>query len=246
MITTTGRAIIEDSLRLLGVIGIGIPMSQYQSELGLTTLNGLLDAWGTNRNTIYAIGRTVTTAANGAASYSIGLTSPASDFPQARPLWIAWASFIDPSSSDPDVEIPLPVITDQAYQAQQVKDQTNSLPSTLYYQPTSGDAGTIILWPVLTQDIDIVLYVPTALELMTLTTSVVLPPGYMRALRYNLACEMSAYYGQVNPNVIGMLSSIAASSLADLKRANERLSDLAVDPGLLSANRPLWNIYTGP
>jgi hypothetical protein len=246
VITTTGRAIIEGSLRLLGVVGAGSGMEASDLANGLLALNSLTDALGTQRQSIYAVGRTVTTAAAGAASYSIGDTTPASDFPQARPLWIESAGYYDPSAVDPEVEIPLPIISDQAYQAQQVKAQTNTLPTTLYYQPTSGSAGTIILWPVLTQDVEIVLYVPTALAQFDATTDVVLPPGYDRMYRYNLARELIPYYGQVKPTIIQPILQMAAESLADVKRANQRLSDLQVDPALLSAGRPAWNIYTGP
>lgn len=246
MITTTGRAIVEGSLRLLGVVGVGQAMSAEDLTLGLDALNSFTDALGTNRNSIYAVGRTVTTAADGEESYSIGLTSPASDFPQARPLWIENAAYLNPGSSDPDVEIPLAILTDQSYEAQQTKNQENSLPSTLYYQPTSGQAGTIILWPILTQDVDIVLYVPTALEQFDRTTSVVLPPGYDRMYRYNLALELAPSFAQANPGVLQMIGRVASESLADVKRANIRMRDLRVDPAILSANRPYWNIFVGP
>ncbi len=246
MITTTGRALVEGSLRLLGVVGNGFTVTAEQLTQGLDALNSFTDALGTNRSSIYAVGRTQTTAAAGAASYSIGLTAPASDFPQARPLWIENAAFIDPNSSDPDVEIPLPVISDQAYQAQQVKSLENSLPTTLYYQPTSGSAGTIILWPVLEQDVDIVLYVPTTLAQFDATTSVVLPTGYDRMYRYNLARELIPFFGQLNPGVVQPILQYAAESLADVKRANQRLVDLNVDPGLLSPGRPTFDIYVGP
>jgi hypothetical protein len=246
VITTTGRALIEGSLQLLGVVGDGSSMTAEQLTTGLRALNSFTDSLGTQRQSIYAVGRTVTTAASGATSYSIGLTSPASDFPQARPLWIDSAGFYDPSAVDPEVEIPLPVISDQAYQAQQVKAQTSTLPTTLYYQPTSGSAGTIILWPVLTQDVDIVLYVPTALAQFDASTSVVLPTGYDRMYRYNLARELAPYYARGAASVMAPILQIAAESLADVKRANSRISDLQVDPAILSAGRPSWNIYTGP
>lgn len=246
MISTTGRALIDGSLRLLGVVGDGFVMTNGQAATGLLALNSLIDAWGVQRQTIYTVARSVTSVLSGGASYSIGLTTPASTFPQARPLWIEKAAYVVPGSS-PAIEVDLPVITDQAYQDQQMKAQTNSLPTTLYYQPTSGQAGTIILWPILTQTVSIVLYVPVAIAQVDLPTTVILPPGYDRALRYNLAAELVPFYGQVNPTVVQAVVAMAQESLADLKRANQRLSDLSVDAGLLGSNRSGgWDIYVGP
>ena len=247
MITTTARAIIARSLKMIGVLGDGTTVTAEQERDALIVLNALVDALGTQPQSMYAVTRTVTTCASGAASYSIGDTSPASDFDQVRPLWIQSAAYLDPNSSDPSIEVPIPVLSDQMYQAQQVKDLTNTLPTTLYYQPTSGQAGTIILWPVLTQDVDIVLYVPEYIaQFGNPATEVVLPTGYARMFHYNLAKELIPEYGQVDPRVVPAILEGAAKSLADVKRANVRPSDLSVDAGIVSNPSAGWNIFTGP
>lgn len=244
MVTTTARQLVTGSLRLIGVLGAGEPATAADADDSLWTLNSLIDSWGTQPQTMYAIGRTVTSCASGAASYTIGDTTPASDFPQVRPIWVDAAAYLDPGASSPSVEIPIPVITEQMYQAQQVKDLENALPSTLYYEPSTPEAGTIILWPILTQTVDIVLYTPTAItQFPDLTTSVKLAPGYERALRYGLAVELIPEYGRPTHPLV---ERTARQALEDVKRANFKPSDLSVDPGLLHNPTAGWDIYRGP
>jgi hypothetical protein len=63
-----------------------------------------------------------------------------------------------------------------------------------------------------------------------LTTSLSFPPGYEKALRYTLATNLAPEYGvAVSPAV----AAIAASSKADIKRANKKRVLAAYDSTLL-------------
>jgi hypothetical protein len=74
-----------------------------------------------------------------------------------------------------------------------------------------------------------------------LDTNLAFPPGYLRAFRFNLACELAAEFG-VEPSP--QVQRIAMTSKRDLKRINNP-DDLMAMPAALLVNRPRFNIFTG-
>ena len=74
-----------------------------------------------------------------------------------------------------------------------------------------------------------------------LDTVLAFPPGYLRAFRYNLACELAAEFG-VEPSP--QVQRIAMYSKRNLKRINNP-DDLMAMPAALMVNRPRFNIFTG-
>jgi len=75
----------------------------------------------------------------------------------------------------------------------------------------------------------------------TLDTTLAFPPGYLRAFRFCLACELAAEFG-VEPSP--QVQRIAMTSKRDLKRINNP-DDLMAMPAALIVNRPRFNIFTG-
>jgi hypothetical protein len=68
-----------------------------------------------------------------------------------------------------------------------------------------------------------------------------MPPGYLRAFKYNLALEIAAEFGiQPNPQV----SRIAMTSKRNLKRINNP-DDIMALPYSLVATRQRFNIFAG-
>jgi hypothetical protein len=75
----------------------------------------------------------------------------------------------------------------------------------------------------------------------TLATELHFPPGYLRAFRYNLACELAPEFGvEPSPTV----SRIAMTSKRDLKRINNP-GDIMSMPYSIVATRQRYNIYAG-
>lgn len=160
-----------------------------------------------------------------------------------RPVFIDHVNLIDTSTS-PDTEIPLTSFTDDAWAGVVLKAQTATWPTSWYYNPTAP-RGTLSLWPVPTgSDISIALYVPTQVsEFADLDDDVTLPQGYRRMLYKNLALELCPTFG-AKPHPL--LQKQAADSLAAVKRANVRLTDLRFDSGALIGNRGrTYDIRTG-
>jgi hypothetical protein len=75
----------------------------------------------------------------------------------------------------------------------------------------------------------------------TLATTLHFPPGYLRAFRYNLACEMAPEFGE-EPSA--QVRRIAMYSKRNIKRINNP-DDIMSIPYSLIASRQRFNIYAG-
>ena len=75
----------------------------------------------------------------------------------------------------------------------------------------------------------------------TLNTTLNFPPGYLRAFRYNLACEIAPEFG-VEPS--SQVRRIAMYSKRDLKRINNP-GDVMALPYSIVGTRQRFNIFAG-
>jgi len=74
-----------------------------------------------------------------------------------------------------------------------------------------------------------------------LSTTLSFPPGYLRAFRYNLACEFAPEFGvEPTPTV----SRIAMTSKRNLKRINNP-GDIMALPYSMTGTRQRFNVYAG-
>ena len=74
-----------------------------------------------------------------------------------------------------------------------------------------------------------------------LATELVFPPGYKRAFKFNLACEIAAEFGiEPSPTV----QRIASSSKRTIKRQNNPLDIMSI-PYAITGTRQRFNIYAG-
>jgi hypothetical protein len=74
-----------------------------------------------------------------------------------------------------------------------------------------------------------------------LATNLAFPPGYLRAFKYNLACEIAPEFGvEPSPTV----QRIAMASKRDLKRINNP-DDIMSMPYSIVATRQRFNIFAG-
>jgi len=235
----TALSLIRSALILIGQLDPQETAGANEAAQSLAVLQDLIASWATERLTITTVPRATYSLAANTATFTIGTGATLST---PRPDTIAGAAYVSGTGTTA-VDIPLPVLTDAEWQAIPNKALTATVPSAIWYDYgfTTAGYGTIQVWPVPTAVTTLVLYVPTAiLGPLTLASTLLYPPGYAKALRYNLAAELAPVFGiPAAPKV----EQLAARSLATLKRTNSRPVELSMDRALVG--RPIFDIWTG-
>lgn len=204
-------------MRLIGAVEPGEELTAAEAADGLELLNEMLESWSTEQLAVPHILQENFTLVAGTASYTIG---SGATFNTTRPLDVL-CGFIRYSSLD----YPLRILTRQEYDQIPLKT-TQFLPEALYYQPSVAN-GVITLYGV--PDQAYTLYIDSMKQLQSfagLTTAIVLPPGYKRAIRFNLAPELAPEYNRTPSERV---LAIARESKANIKRQNSRPAKLRLD-----------------
>lgn len=234
---STSRDLINSSLRLLGVLASGEAAGAAEATDGLASLNDLIDSWSTESLLIPNKVREVFPLISGQQTYTMGTGG---NFDTSRPMKIENALVQIPGGS-PVTEIPVKILTKDEYVRIVQKTATSSFPQYLY-PDNANPLTSLSFWLVPNQSLNVVLYSwkPLA-QLANLSTALSLPPGYSRALRYNLAVELAPEYGRT---VAQEVAAIASESKAAIKRMNHVPQYLQVDDAL-RARPATWNWMTG-
>lgn len=236
------------ALQRLGVIDATETPSSADSSYALSTLNLLVDKWGTEKLLTFSTTRSTWTIVSGTAAYTVG-SGGAVNITRPPIHFIEHVRFQDTSVS-PTLEMRMDPLTVDAYAAIPQKDTTSNYPTAYYYNPTwSSGLASLTLYPVPTSSTlqGVIYYDPFPVsEFTALSDSVSLPPGYRLMMVTNLAMEMAPAY---KVKEVGILAEQARDSKAWVKRGNNKLMDLWVDAGALADGLNRWgrySIYTGP
>ena len=220
--------LIKASLKRINAIQANeTPSAEDQSDAFLR-LNDLVDAWQTERLTIFTVTRTTFTITSGTQNYAVG---------GARPTFLDHVNYIQDTTATVPVELPLPLLTDDQYAAWPNKTLTSVYPYVSYYNPTYP-TGTLTLLPTPTgTTLQGVIYAPNAVQQFATTADVIsMPPGYQRALRDNLAVELWTEFRE-NVPIDPTLVQSARESKADMKRLNTRMLDIVLNQSLMGYGR---------
>ncbi len=193
----TAGIIITIALRLIGRLKEpGQAISTSEGTESLTMLNSMLDSWTTERLNVFSIsGPNAYNLVTGTSAYSIGIGATLN---APRPLKIESAGILVPNQgSTGSQRFPLRLITAAEFADIDEKTALSDIPDRLYYNPTVP-SGSLNLWPVPTfttvaEQIELYTWLALA-QFADLVTDVVFPPGYQRALTYNLAMDMLSLY----------------------------------------------------
>lgn len=229
---TQTNAIIQSAMelvtsagRLIGVFAPGEQPTFAESNDALMVLNQLIDSWNADRLAIYTETSQDFPLVLTKQSYTLG---PGGDFDTQRPARITGISSILLSNPANPIEIPIPMWTREYWQEKvPVKSVDGSFPLGVY-DDGNFPLRTLNFWPIpTTQNNSVRIYSWQAVgAASSLNALLSYPQGYARALRFNLAVDLSAEFGAPLPPSV---ASIAVDSLATLKRMNAPRLSLASD-----------------
>ena len=235
-ITSTAAGQINGALRLLGVLAEGETPSSETAQDALFALNQMIDSWNTERLAVFSTQDQVFEWPSGVLSRTLG---PSGDFQGNRPVLLDDSTYFrDPQTN---VSYGIKFINQQQYDGIAVKTVTSTYPQVMWINMS---------YP----NIEMYVY-PKPLRLLewhfvsveelanpaTLGTTLAFPPGYLRAFRYNLACELAPEFG-VEPSA--QVQRIAMYSKRNLKRINNP-DDIMALPYSIVGTRQRYNIYAG-
>jgi hypothetical protein len=232
----TAGDIINGSLRLLGALAEGEVPSAETSQDALRAMNQMIDSWNTERLSVFATQDQVFTWPAGQLSRTLG---PSGDFVGNRPILLNDATYFkDPGTG---VSYGIKMINQQQYNGIAVKTVTSTYPQVIFTNMTYPDIEMYI-YPRPTRALEWhFISVEELTQPAALNTVLHFPPGYLRAFRYNLACELAPEFG-VEP--APQVQRIAMTSKRNLKRINNP-DDIMSMPYSIIATRQRYNIYAG-
>jgi hypothetical protein len=233
---TTAGDIINGSLRLLGVLAEGETPSSETAQDALVAMNQMIDSWNTERLAVFSTQDQVVTWPASTQSRTLG---PTGDIVGLRPVLVDDATYFrDPANG---ISYGLKLINQQQYNGIAVKTVTSTYPQVMWVNMSYPNIE-LYVYPVPTRALEF--HIVSVDELSTpanLATDLAFPPGYLRAFRYNLACEIAPEFG-VEPS--RQVQRIAMTSKRNLKRINNP-DDIMALPYSIVATRQRFNIYAG-
>lgn len=242
----TVQELVDAGLTYCGRLAAGRTAGVVESQVGLATLNAMLDAWRTERLLVNAELRTLFNIVSGQQEYIIGLApAPVADFAIERPEQIHRAEFVF-TNVTPNVETPIRILTSQEWAAMSPKTLTSTITTMLWYQPLVPN-GKITLWPKPTQNWKIGLWTWSILaQFAALTDVVIIPPGYLEAIQLNLAIRLALKYPDTAVLAPGVVE-LAKLAKSNIKTMNAPNLEMRIESAALGTNYNQgrsWNIFS--
>jgi hypothetical protein len=239
---TTTNDIITRSMKALQALGGTETPSAAEANDALVAFNMMLDSWSTEDLCAYEVEENSFTLTPGTQSYTIGIGGVIN---VGRPLDITQAYLRDTNNNNYLMRI---VERDRWNMiGNRGSTITSQIPSTMFYDK-QYPLGIINIWP--TPLLAYTCFFSNTRNQVTsaaLTTNIVMPPGYERAMVYNLAVEISSQFGIPIPPVgpgQKNVAELAADSLANIKTQNMREVIANYDGAIVSRSYATYNIYS--
>jgi hypothetical protein len=254
---------INGALRLLGILAEGETPSASMAQDALSAFDQMVDSWNTERLAVFctqdqtymwpAGERIQTLGPSGDFLYLLGtqsevpITTQDDDYISVedgnnvaqRPILLDDSTFFrDPSTN---VSYGIKFINQLQYNNIAVKTVQSTYPQVMFVNNTFPNISMSV-YPVPNRMLEFhFISVQRLLDPVSLSTEILMPPGYLRAFRYNLALELAPEFGvEPAPDV----RRVAMYSKRNLKRINNPNNVMAM-PYSIIARRNRYNIYAG-
>jgi len=234
--TTSAGDQINGAMRLIGMLAEGETPSAAASQDALSAMNQMIDSWNTERLSVFSTQDQIFTWPASTLSRTLG---PTGNFVGNRPVLLDDATYFRDAATN--VSYGIKIINQQQYNGIAVKTVTSTYPQVMWINMTYPDIEMYV-YPVPLRPLEWhFVSVEELTQPAVLATTLSFPPGYLRAFKYNLACEIAAEFG-VEPSP--QVQRIAMTSKRNLKRINNPDNVMAMPYGIV-ANRQRYNIYAG-
>lgn len=227
---------INSALRLIGMLAEGETPSAETSQDALSALNQMIDSWSAERLSVFATQDQVLTWPANTASRTLG---PTGTLVGNRPVTLDDATYFKDASTG--ISYGIKIINQQQYDGIAVKTVTSTYPQVIFANDAYPDME-LTVYPVPTKALEWhFISVQELSQPATLATTLAFPPGYLRAFKYNLACEIAAEFGVEPPPQV---QRIAMTSKRVIKRINNP-GDIMSIPYSITGTRQRFNVYSG-
>lgn len=246
MASVTVQALITDSLREIGVMASGQPLTPDLSELPLSRLNQIFDTFNAQAEASYVIRFETFTFIANQQDYTIGPTGSSPDFvvSDARPSEILGANVILDNVS-PDVRNPIAIRDYQWWQGVSVRSVTTDYPTDLYYAP-DWPLGVLHFWPKPTTAYGLELVITADFATVGINDTVNLPSGYHNAIMLTLAENIAPSFVGANLTPLTITAGRKARAIIFANNVlTPRLETQDAGMPRNNRNRCNWNYRTG-
>jgi len=227
---------IKGALRLIGQLAEAEEPSAATANDSLAVLNQMIDSWSTERLSVFSTQDQIITWLPNLRSQTLG---PTGDIVGERPIMVDDATYFrDPANN---ISFGIKLINQQQYDGIAVKTVTSTYPQVMWVNMEYPNIRMTV-YPVPTKVLEWhIVSVSPLTQPAQFSTQLAFPPGYMRAFKYNLACELAPEFGVEPSPTVGR---IAMSSKRNLKRINNP-DDIMSMPYSIVATRQRFNVYSG-
>lgn len=234
----TGTDFCTDALRYAGIVGQGIDAAGEDIATALTLLNDMLAEWSSRQWLVYHMVDS-SVVCNGALNYTIG---PAGSIVAAvRPerIWAAYVRLLTLTAPSLQTDFPLELINSRQDYTRITLKQMQSFPQALFYD-AAYPLGLLYPWPLPSAQFELHVVTQALLSQVTdLAATIVVPPEYNGAIKWNLARRLRAAYRYPADREV---NSMAANGINVVSSNNFAVATLDMPSELVGGGR--YNFFS--